>query len=56
MKKKQASDPILILNENIRFLLVIELFKMGVKQTDIGKRLKMDIHSVNTLLKGIKLK
>lgn len=53
-RKKSASDPLLEINDLLKKILVLELFKLGVPQSDIGKRLHMDLHAVNTLLKGIK--
>jgi hypothetical protein len=38
----------------IKKLLILELFKLGVPQTEIGKKLKTDIHAVNNFLKGVK--
>lgn len=35
-------------------LLILELFSMNVPQTEIGKKLTMDIKTVNDFLKGIK--
>ncbi len=44
------------MKEFVKKLLVLELFKMGVPQADIGKKLKMDLAAVNLFLKGIKKK
>lgn len=38
----------------IKKLLILELFKLGVPQTEIGKKLKIDVHTVNNFLKGVK--
>jgi hypothetical protein len=38
----------------LKKLLMIELFKLGVSQTNIGKKLKLQTATVNTFLKGIK--
>lgn len=38
----------------LKKLLMLELFKLGVSQSEIGKKLKMKTESVNTFLKGIK--
>mgnify|MGYP001595125667 CR=1 FL=1 len=38
----------------LKKLLILELFKLGVPQVEIGKKVKMNITSVNALLKGAK--
>ncbi len=38
----------------IKKLLILELFKLGVPQVDIGKKLRVDTHTVNDFLKGVK--
>lgn len=38
----------------LKKLLILELFKLGVPQTEIGKKLRTDITTVNTFLKGVK--
>jgi DNA-binding CsgD family transcriptional regulator len=38
----------------LRKLLALQLFAAGVSQGAIAKKLKMNINSVNELLKGIK--
>lgn len=55
-KKKQPIDPTSTLADNVRFLLILQLFKLGVPQGDIAKKLHMSIVVVNSFLKGIKLK
>lgn len=38
----------------LRFLVALELWKSGVSQADIGKRLGIAAGSVNKLVKGVK--
>ena len=40
--------------ELIRKSLILELFKLKVPQSDIAKKLKMNINEVNGFLKGIR--
>ncbi len=40
------------LKDAINSLIVLELFKLNISQTEIAKRLHIDIHTVNNLLKG----
>jgi hypothetical protein len=42
--------------EILEKLLMLDLFKLGVPQSEIGKKLKMNIVEVNSFLKGIKRK
>lgn len=59
MKNKKtatAQEPILELNDSIKRLLVLELFKLNIPQAEIGKRLHVDINFVNSLVKGVKVK
>lgn len=42
------------LKDAINSLIVLELFKLNISQTEIAKRLHIDIHTVNNLLKGAK--
>jgi hypothetical protein len=41
-------------SELLKKLLILELFKVGVTQTEIGKKLKMKKATVNAFLKGAK--
>ena len=43
------------IEELLQGLLIVELYKLGVPQTEIGKRLKLRTVVVNSLLKGIKI-
>lgn len=38
----------------LKKLLMLELFKLGVPQAEIGKKLKMNLATVNAFLKGCK--
>jgi len=38
----------------LKKLLILELFKLGVPQAEIGKKVKMNLKAVNVLLKGCK--
>ena len=55
-KKKQNTDPIEEIKDLIKKQLVLDLFALNLSQGDIAKRLRMDIHSVNDFLKGLKKK
>ncbi len=44
------------INDLVKKLIILELFKMGVPQADIGRKLHLDIKFVNSFLKGIKKK
>jgi hypothetical protein len=46
----RAGDNSLLLEK----LLIIELFKLGVPQAEIGRKIKMDLAAVNAFLKGIR--
>jgi DNA-binding transcriptional regulator LsrR (DeoR family) len=52
--KKQAIDPNMEVSNLLRKLLALQLFAAGASQGAIAKKLKMNINSVNELLKGIK--
>ena len=54
--KKILQDPISELNDSIKRLLVLELFKLNVPQLEIAKKLHIDINFVNNFLKGAKRK
>lgn len=49
-RKGNADDTSVLLKK----LLMIELFRMGVSQAEIGKKIKMDLAAVNAFLKGIR--
>ena len=49
-RRISADDNSLLLKK----LLIIELFKLGVSQAEIGRKIKMDIAAVNAFLKGIR--
>jgi hypothetical protein len=54
---KNTSDRRLGPDENsllLKKLLIIELFKLGVPQAEIGRKIKMDLAAVNVFLKGIR--
>jgi len=53
-KKKQTRDPFEDMQDTMKSILVLELFKLNVPQVDIAKKLRMDLNAVNTFLKGIK--
>ena len=55
-KKKQNSDPIEEIKDLIKKQLVLDLFTLNLSQVDIAKKLRMDVHSVNNFLKGLKKK
>ncbi len=55
-KKKQNSDPIEEIKDLIKKQLVLDLFTLNLSQGDIAKKLRMDVHSVNNFLKGLKKK
>lgn len=38
----------------LKKLLIIELFKLGVPQAEIGRKIKMELAAVNAFLKGIR--
>jgi predicted transcriptional regulator len=40
-------------DELLKKLLMLELFKLGMTQAEIGKKLKMKTAAVNAFLKGI---
>jgi hypothetical protein len=50
MKGSTESD---VNTDLLKKLLMLELFKLGVPQQQIGKKLKMNIVVVNAFLKGI---
>lgn len=55
MKKKNSNvDSMDEIKDLLRKSLALHLFEMNLPQGEIAKRLKMDTHAVNTLLKGIK--
>ena len=49
-RRVSADDNSLLLKK----LLMIELFKLGVPQAEIGRKIKMDLAAVNAFLKGIR--
>ena len=53
-KKRQALDPVEDICNTIKKLLALELFKMNVSQSEIAKKLRIDLNIVNGFLKGIK--
>jgi hypothetical protein len=40
--------------ELLKKVLALEMFKLGVPQSVIAKRVKLSINTINALLKGIK--
>lgn len=40
----------------LKKLLVLQLFQLGLSQAEIGKRVRLDIHAVNGLLKGVRIR
>jgi hypothetical protein len=38
----------------LKKVLILELFKLGIPQAEIGKKLKMNLTAVNAFLKGCK--
>ncbi len=48
-KRVPQDDPDYLLN----YLVALELFKLGLSQVDIGKRLRLQTAIVNQMLKGI---
>lgn len=51
VKQMESSD---LQVDLLRKVLMIELFKLGVSQEDIGKKLKVQKVAVNSFLKGIR--
>ncbi len=49
-KKNGQDDP----NYIRKYMLAIELFKLGLTQKEIGKRIRMKTATVNQMLKGLK--
>lgn len=49
-RRVSADDNSMLLKK----LLAIELFKLGVPQAEIGRKIKMDLTAVNAFLKGIR--
>ncbi len=52
--KSKTIEPLFELCELLKKSLILSLFKMGVPQSDIGKKLHINTKSVNDFLKGIK--
>lgn len=53
-KNKKIYQPTEEMKDLMKKSLVLELFKMNVAQADIGKKLRMELATVNNFLKGIK--
>jgi len=53
MAKASASQTEPDDNGLLRKLIMLELFKLGVTQAEIGKKLKVKTATVNAFLKGI---
>lgn len=53
-ESKELKEKLTSIEGLLQSQLVIELFKLGVSQNEIGKRLKLRTATVNSLLKGIK--
>lgn len=56
VKKKQSIDTIEEIKDLIKKQLVLDLFNFNLSQGEIAKKLRMDIHTVNEFLKGLKKK
>ena len=52
--KAQADDPNAEVRNLLKKLLILRLFELRVSQGDIAKKLKVDVHTVNEFLKGVK--
>jgi hypothetical protein len=55
-KKKAKAAPDNQTEYLLRYLVVIELFRLGLSQHAIRKRLRMNINTVTEMLRGIKRK
>lgn len=55
-RKKQPTEAIGEVRDLLKKELILNLFKMGVSQVEIAKKLHMDIRAVNEFLRGIKKK
>jgi hypothetical protein len=55
-KKNQQLDPIEELRDLMKKVLILNLFNLNVSQGEISKKLRIDVHTVNDFLKGIKKK
>lgn len=53
---KQMANPLDEVKDLLRKQLLLDLFKLDLSQAEIAKRLRMDTHTVNGFLKGIKKK
>jgi hypothetical protein len=53
-KQKHDSDPQAELPNLLKKLLMLNLFALGVPQAEIAKKLRIDIHAVNSFLQGVK--
>jgi len=53
-KNKKTVQPIDEVRDLLKKFLILELFKMGTTQAEIGKKVRMDLAAVNTFLKSIK--
>lgn len=51
---KTKIDPIEEVRDLLKNQLILSLFSLNVSQGDISKKLHLDKHAVNALLKGIK--
>ena len=53
MGNKSKGNDVASQSEILEKLLMLELFKLGLSQAAIGKKLKTNIVNVNAFLKGI---
>ena len=55
-KRKQSANDLSVVIELLQNLLAIELWRGGLLQTEIGKRLGISTGSANKMLKGVSQK
>ncbi len=52
---KEVLNELKTIKKTVQHLLALELYKSGVKQTEIGKHLGISTAAANGLLKGVKV-
>ena len=52
-KKKQSVDDVKAISKLLQNLLAIELWRGGLSQAEVGKRVGVATGSVNRMLKGV---
>jgi hypothetical protein len=52
--RTQPDDPATEIRNLLKKVLILRLFELRVSQGEIAKKLKLDIHTVNEFLKGVK--